>query len=63
MTNFSNTDFIDLDLAKSRMEDYYNNSDKGIKRSIDMVEQPTTGEASKRRKHLAIFHLVSASNK
>jgi hypothetical protein len=33
------------------MEDYYNNCDKGIKRSIDMVEQPTTGEASKRIKH------------
>jgi len=50
MANFSNTDFIDLDLAKSRMEDYYNNNKKGVKRSIDMVEQPTTAEGSKRRK-------------
>lgn len=49
MANFSNTDFIDLDLAKSRMEDYYNNA-KGVKRSIDMVEQPTTPEGSKKRK-------------
>jgi hypothetical protein len=31
------------------MEDYYNNCDK--KRNIDMVEEPTTGEASKRIKH------------
>ena len=49
MANFSNTDIIDLDLAKSRMEDYYNNN-KGVKRSIDMVEQPTVAEGSKRRK-------------
>jgi hypothetical protein len=48
--NFSNnTELIDLDLAKTRMEDYYNNCDK--KRNIDMVEEPTTGEASKRIKH------------